>query len=49
MDENRLTGLALLHTHKDININVDIINIFTNGKKKLENYYCNIYLCLILN
>lgn len=35
MGESRLTGLALLHTHKDIIVNIeDVINRFANEKKR---------------
>ena len=35
MAEERLTGLALLHIHRDISINVDdVINLFANSKKR---------------
>lgn len=35
MSEHRLTGLALLHTHKDIIVNIEeVINRFANEKKK---------------
>lgn len=42
MGESRLTGLALLHTHKDIVVNIEeVINRFANKKKEMLNYYCN--------
>lgn len=35
MGENRLTGLALLHSHKDTNVSIDeVINRFANEKKR---------------
>jgi len=35
MGEERLTGLALLHIHRDIQLNVeDIIDRFTKEKKR---------------
>jgi len=35
MGEHRLTGLALLHTHKDIIVNIEeVINRFANEKKR---------------
>jgi len=35
MAQDRLTGLALLHTHKDINVNIEeVINRFSNEKKR---------------
>jgi hypothetical protein len=35
MGESRLTGLALLHTHKDIVVNIEnVINRFANEKKR---------------
>lgn len=35
MDESRLTGLALLHTHKNIIVDIDgVINRFANEKKR---------------
>lgn len=35
MAQDRLTGLDLLHTHKDINVNIEeVINRFSNEKKR---------------
>lgn len=36
MDEDRFTGLALLHIHRDIILNVnDVINRFSKEKKRI--------------
>jgi len=36
MTESRLTGLALMHTHRDIIVNIEeVINRFVNGKKEI--------------
>jgi len=35
MGESRLTGLALMHTHKDIVVNIEeVINRFANENKR---------------
>lgn len=35
MGDHRLTGFALLHTHKDIIVNIEqVINRFANEKKR---------------
>jgi len=37
MGEDRLNGLALIHTHKDVKIDIeDVINIFSKSSRKLN-------------
>jgi len=37
MGEDRLNGLALIHTHKELEIDIeDVINIFAKSSRKLN-------------